>query len=175
MGQPTLRGSDVTLRPWRDSDTGLVMAVADDPLIPSISSIPSDGRLDSALAYVARQNQRALDGAGWAFAVAPTEDESAVGFVGVFWRDREEGRASIGYWTGPQTRRTGLTSRAVRLAADWALEQPDLARLEAYIEPWNTGSIRVAEAAGLQREGLMRSFAPIGGRRMDALLHARVR
>jgi RimJ/RimL family protein N-acetyltransferase len=51
----------------------------------------------------------------------------------------------------------------VRTVADWVLTQAGVARLEAFIEPWNTGSIRVAEAAGFQREGLMRSFAPLGG------------
>jgi RimJ/RimL family protein N-acetyltransferase len=46
--------------------------------------------------------------------------------------------------------------------------------LKAFIEPWNTGSIRVAETAGFQREGLMRSFAPLGGIRKDTFLYARI-
>ncbi len=171
---PTLRGADVVLRAWRDTDAGVVLAVAEDPLIPSISSVQAGGGIDSALAFVARQRQRAVDGQGWAFAVAATENDAALGFVGLFWRDRDEGRASIGYWTGPESRRRGLTTRAVRVASAWALEQPGLMRLEAYIEPWNTGSIRVSEGAGFECEGLMKSFAPIGGRRMDALLYARV-
>jgi RimJ/RimL family protein N-acetyltransferase len=62
----------------------------------------------------------------------------------------------------------------VRTVADWVLTQAGVARLEAFIEPWNTGSIRVAEMAGFQREGLMRSFAPLGGIRKDALLYAKV-
>ncbi|MGJ9420936.1 GNAT family N-acetyltransferase [Aeromicrobium sp. CF3.5] len=119
-----------------------------------ISTVPTDGGHASALDYITRQNQRVIDGVGWAFAVVPAESERSVGFVGVFWR--------------------GLTTRAVRLAADWALEQPGLMRLEAYIEPWNTGSIRVVEGAGFEHEGLMKSFAPVGDRRMDALLYARL-
>lgn len=174
MSTPTVRGDDVLLRDWREADTGVVLAVADDPLIPSISSVPTDGDHASALAFIARQNQRAVDGVGWAFAVATSEEEPASGFVGIFWRDRQEGRASIGYWTEPDARWRGVTTRAVRLAATWALEHDGLMRLEAYIEPWNTGSIRVAEGAGFEREGLMRSFAPIGDERMDALLYARL-
>ncbi len=174
MNTPTLRGEGVVLRAWRDADVGVVLAVADDALIPSISSVPTDGELDSAISFVARQNQRAVDGLGWAFAVTSSQEEPATGFVGVFWRDLDEGRASIGYWAGPDARRQGITTRAVRTAAGWALEQSGLMRLEAYIEPWNTGSIRVAEGAGFEREGLMRSFAPVGGRRMDALLYARL-
>lgn len=162
------------MHPWNDSDIDVVMAVADDPLIPLVSSVPTEASPAAAVAFVARQHQRAIDGTGWAFAVAPGPDEPANGFVGVMWRDRGGGRASIGYWTGPAGRRRGLTTRAVDLAATWALKRPGLMRLEAYVEPWNTGSIRVAEGAGFEREGLMRSFAPVGGRRMDALLYARL-
>ena len=174
MQMPTLSRDGVVLREWNDDDIGVVMAVADDPLIPLISSVPTVADPASARAYVDRQRSRAPEGIGWAFAVAPSIDSPASGFVGVMWRDREEGRASIGYWAGPSARKLGLTTRAVALATDWAIEQPGLERLEAYIEPWNTGSIKVAEGAGFEKEGLMRSFAPVGGRRMDALLYARV-
>ncbi len=174
MQTPTLVDDGVVVRPWNGGDIDVVLAVADDPLIPLISSVPARADHDSALAFVARQNQRAVDGVGWAFAFSSAADEPAIGFVGVRWRDRDEGRASIGYWSGPAHRRRGLTTRAADLAATWSLAQPGLMRLEAYVEPWNTGSIRVAEGAGFEREGLMTSFAPVGGRRMDALLYARV-
>jgi ribosomal-protein-alanine N-acetyltransferase len=62
----------------------------------------------------------------------------------------------------------------VTAAADWLLSAGGVARLEAFIEPWNVGSIRVAERPGFDREGLMRSFAPLGGERKDAYLYARI-
>ena len=52
---------------------------------------------------------------------------------------------------------------------------PALHRVELYIEPWNTSSLRVAEASGFQREGLLRSHQEIGGRRRDMLLFAATR
>jgi ribosomal-protein-alanine N-acetyltransferase len=50
-----------------------------------------------------------------------------------------------------------------------------LHRIELYIEPWNNSSIHVAEAAGYQREGLLRSYLEIGGTRQDMLLYATTR
>jgi RimJ/RimL family protein N-acetyltransferase len=50
-----------------------------------------------------------------------------------------------------------------------------LYRVELYIEPWNAGSIRVAQAAGYQREGLLRSHQEIGGIRRDMVLYAAIR
>jgi hypothetical protein len=37
----------------------------------------------------------------------------------------------------------------------WTISE--LHRIELYIEPWNTGSIRVAESAGYRDDGLLRS------------------
>jgi [ribosomal protein S5]-alanine N-acetyltransferase len=55
----------------------------------------------------------------------------------------------------------------------WAI--PALHRIELYIEPWNTGSIRTAERSDCQREGLLRSRQAIGGRRRDMLLYSVIR
>jgi ribosomal-protein-alanine N-acetyltransferase len=50
-----------------------------------------------------------------------------------------------------------------------------LHRIELYIEPWNVASVRTAERARYQREGLLRSHQEIGGRRRDMLLYAIIR
>jgi len=52
---------------------------------------------------------------------------------------------------------------------------PELHRVELYIEPWNVASARTAEAAGYQREGLLRSQQVIGGRRVDMMIYSALR
>jgi [ribosomal protein S5]-alanine N-acetyltransferase len=52
---------------------------------------------------------------------------------------------------------------------------PALHRVELYIEPWNAGSVKTAERARFEREGLLRSHQEIGGRRRDMLLYAAIR
>jgi RimJ/RimL family protein N-acetyltransferase len=49
-----------------------------------------------------------------------------------------------------------------------------IARLELYVEPWNTASIRTAESAGFQREGLLRSWQEVGGIRKDMYMYSRL-
>jgi RimJ/RimL family protein N-acetyltransferase len=44
------------------------------------------------------------------------------------------------------------------LASRWALRELGVTRLELHAEPGNTGSLRVAEKAGFQREGILRNF-----------------
>jgi [ribosomal protein S5]-alanine N-acetyltransferase len=175
MGHPRLGGAVSRLREWREDDIESVYSVTDDPVIPLISEIPRGQRdRTAALRFITSQHKRLADQQGWGFAVTARDDDEAVGYVGVLWIAKPAGRASIGYWTCPKGRRRGLTTDAVRTVADWVLTRAGAARLEAFIEPCNTGSIRVAEAAGFRREGLMRSFAPLGGIRKDAFLYAKI-
>ena len=74
------------LRPWRYDDAGLVLAVADDPLNPLVTTVPRDGRSASAAAYVERQHRRLEEGTGFSFVVADLETDRPMG--------------SIGLWTG---------------------------------------------------------------------------
>ena len=76
-------------------------------------------------------------------------------------------RAGIGYWLLPEARGKGLATRAVRLVSRWALSDLGLPRLGLFAEPSNVHSQRVAERAGFHREGVLRSWAEIDGRRVD--------
>jgi RimJ/RimL family protein N-acetyltransferase len=82
------------------------------------------------------------------------------------------GRATAGYSVAPAHRGRGIASSALKALTAFTWTIPALHRIELYIEPWNSNSIRVAEASGFQREGLLRSHQEIGGTRRDMLLYA---
>ena len=63
----------------------------------------------------------------------------------------------------------GLHARGLRLAARWAVKALSWARVQLWIEPDNTPSLRVARAAGFVEEGVLRSYSVIDGRRCDAV------
>lgn len=54
--------------------------------------------------------------------------------------------------------RRDLAQPALSTPADWAQNELHVQRLELYVEPWNEGSWRAAEATGFAREGLMRQW-----------------
>jgi len=56
-----------------------------------------------------------------------------------------------GYSVTPGERGRGLASAALTALACFAWTIPELHRIELYIEPWNTGSVRTAERAGFGR------------------------
>lgn len=172
---PTLAGELVTLRAFIARDAGLVQSVSDDPLIPLITTVPTSGSDGDAADYIARQHDRLRSGLGYSFAIVENDGGQPVGQIGLWLANIDEGRATTGYWISPRFRRRGIVSAALQLLSDWALELGEVERLELYVEPWNEGSWRAAEACGYEREGLLRSWQRVGTERRDMFMYSRLR
>jgi ribosomal-protein-alanine N-acetyltransferase len=150
----------VVLRPFADTDLALVEELSTDPYLPQIGTVPAEFSADEGLAFLARQHQRLQDGVGWSFAIADARDDRALGFAGLWPQDGD--RANLGYAVAPSARRRGVATAALTALTAFAWTLPRLGRLELLIEPWNAGSIRVAERCGYHRDGV-RGRTQIGG------------
>ena len=171
---PTLSAGGFVLRAFEFGDVPLVQEASADPFIPLITTVPATGSAGEARAFITRQHGRSATGAGYSFAIAEHDTDRAVGQIGL-WRDNiRHGRASIGYWILASQRRRGIAALALRAITEWGLGLPEVARLELYIEPWNTGSWRTAELVGYQREGLLRGWQEIDGTRRDMFMYSRL-
>jgi ribosomal-protein-alanine N-acetyltransferase len=167
--------ASVVLRPFADRDVPMVMDLATDPYLPLIGSLPAHADADQARAFIDRQRGRLAEGAGLSFAVADASTDEATGTIGLWLHDLAAGRATAGYSIAPAHRCRGIAADALRALTAYAWTIAHLHRIELYIEPWNTASIRTAESAGYQSEGLLRSHQQIGTTRRDMLLHATIR
>jgi ribosomal-protein-alanine N-acetyltransferase len=141
-------------------------------LIPLVSSVPSPFTPRRGAAYLERQRHAARDGYGYSFAVARAVDDEAVGAAGLWTRDLDLGRASVGYWVVDTARRQGAAASALRAVARFALEQVGVARLELYVEPQNVASVRTAESVGFVHEGVLRAFEMVGNERRDMAVYS---
>ncbi|MBP2331069.1 RimJ/RimL family protein N-acetyltransferase [Kibdelosporangium banguiense] len=162
----------VFLREFTDQDVHLAFELGEDPYVPLIGSLPAHPDAEQALAWVRRQRGRLAEGTGFSFAVADAGTGKAVGTIGLWLRDLLVGRASVGYSVSPAHRRRGVASDALRALTTFAWGIPVLYRIEMYIEPWNAGSVRVAESAGYQRGRLLPRHREIGGVWRDMLLYS---
>ena len=171
---PAVAGPGVVLRAFRDDDVETVREASRDPRIPDITTVPRNSDRRRALAYIARQHRRLSSGAGYSFAIADAADR-AIGQIGLWPAGDDRGRASIGYWIIEPARGNGYASAALRALSTWAWSLPSLVRLELFVEPWNTGSWKAAEAAGFEREGLLRSWRVIRSERRDLFVYSRIR
>jgi RimJ/RimL family protein N-acetyltransferase len=169
---PTLRTAHLVLREFRDDDVDMIREAATDKLIPAITSVPATYSDAAGLAYIERNRSRVSQGVGYSFAIADATSDQPLGQIGVWLRDLSNGRVSIGYWVRPATRGRGIATNALRMASPWAICFPEIARVELYVELWNTASWTVAEKAGFRREGLLRSWQEISGTRRDMYMYA---
>lgn len=78
----------------------------------------------------------------------------------------------IGYSIDEQFIGRGLATEAVQLAVEFAFSTVKLHRVEAYVSPKNSGSIRVLEKGQFVQEGLLRKFLFINGVWEDHYLYA---
>lgn len=103
-------------------------------------------------------------------------DGAAVGSIGVRLRDDvDRVAAEFGYWIGEDYWGRGIATESVVAFTQFALEQFQLARLEACVFQWNEASRRVLEKAGYQLDGLLRKSALKDGQLIDRWLYSYVR
>ncbi|MBJ2119776.1 GNAT family N-acetyltransferase [Arthrobacter sp. MSA 4-2] len=169
------RHAGVLLRRFRDADAGMAVELSRDPYVPTTGTLPAHASLEEALAWLERQRQRHREGTGFSFAIADAETGRCVGQIGLWTRELNKGRAQAGYAVIPPERGRRIAARALLALLNFVWTIPELHRVELYIEPWNTASVRSADHAGFQREGLLRSHQEIAGVRRDMLLYAAVR
>lgn len=165
----------VVLREFADRDVQMAQELATDTYVPLIGSLPANASRQEAQDWVDRNRGRLAEGAGFSFAIAEADTDRAIGAIGLWLASLPHGRATAGYSVAPSARGRGAAAAALIALTSFAWSIPALHRIELYIEPWNMGSIRTAERAGYEREGLLRSHQEIGGHRRDMLLYAIIR
>jgi RimJ/RimL family protein N-acetyltransferase len=173
---PELRSESVVLRAFVPADTDLVRRAAADPYIPTITSVPARYSDREGEAFIERQHERALGGHGYPLVIAEAVDPAyGVGCIGLWLREIESGRASIGYWLVPAARGKKLATAALRLVTTFAFDVLAIPRLHLFVEPWNEASARTAELAGFTSEGLLRGWERVDGAQHDAVSYALLR
>jgi RimJ/RimL family protein N-acetyltransferase len=174
LALPTLAAGRYQLRAFAATDLELVRAGSADPYIPLITTVPPVFTPDEGARFIERQWSRAEQGIGYSFVIAEAATDRGVGQIGLWLQNIHYGRASVGYWVAGPARGRQVAGSAIVALTRWAHRELEIPRLELYVEPWNTGSIRTAERAGFQREGLLRGWQHVGAERKDLYMYGRL-
>jgi ribosomal-protein-alanine N-acetyltransferase len=162
---PPLGDGVVTLRPPDDRDLRAIERGLHDPDVMRAFGRPTM----SAEQLLELNRSRWDNGEAATFSIC----DASGGCVGhVFVNLSGMRRGSVGYWLLPEARGKGLATRAVTLVSRWALRELALARLALLTEPSNRQSQRVAERSRFHREGVLRSYTEIDGRRVDNVVYS---
>jgi ribosomal-protein-serine acetyltransferase len=148
----------ITIRPYRLSDVRAVYEAAMEsvpwvePFMPWCHPhlTESEQRAWIEAQVAAFQTRTAFE-----FAIVGDEGRY-LGGCGLNQFDVVNRRANLGYWVRTSAARKGVASAAVRLLVSWAWENTELARLEVVVATTNLASLRTAERAGAEHEGVLR-------------------
>ncbi|MCG8923220.1 GNAT family N-acetyltransferase [Lentzea sp. CC55] len=159
------------LRPWRESDLGVLAEAATDSCITSITTVPATYTTEAGHGFLHRMTELPADGITVPRAIADRVTDTVVGHISLRLRDLDLGRVGLGCWVLPSARGRGVAREAVTALSHWAFDRLGSRR----IEPWNEPSKQVALSAGFVREGLLRNWQAVGGRWSDVEMFSRVR
>ena len=165
------RTDRVVLRPLGAEDIPAVAAACNDQLIQRWLPLPSPYTLADAENWCLRLSHELRDQGDGLNPAMTTEAGEFVGCVSLKKTDWRAAVTEIGYWTAPQMRSAGYTTRATAFLARWALAN-GMERVELTAATGNRASQRVAEEAGFQFEGVMRNAGIVHGGRVDLCLYA---
>jgi ribosomal-protein-alanine N-acetyltransferase len=170
---PELPNGPILLRGFGLSDLPLIRQATEDPYIPSITSLPASYSDDSGRAFIERQHRLASEGHGYPFVICEAANpHQGLGALGLWLREIENGRASIGYWVIPSARGRHVAGMALRTIVSYAFDVLAIPRLQLFIEPWNAASRRTAEYGGFTPEALLRGWERIDGTQHDVYCYA---
>jgi [ribosomal protein S5]-alanine N-acetyltransferase len=156
---PPLADAVVSLRPLAVTDIATVEAALLDPEICRWF----DNRGVTAREVVERAVARWQADEAAEFAVLDAGE-----CVGSLWLTLgADGRATVGYWLLQGARGRGLAAHALTLVSRWGFDELGVKRIGLLADPRNVASARVAEQAGFQREGVLRSWVDVNGERVD--------
>lgn len=163
----------VIVRAFGPSDAQAFAEASQDPEILRWT-LTEEGLTAGRVAAWIEEVARDMDRGGTArLAIVDAATDAVVGQVGLS-PEWNESTGELFYWLAAPARGRGLTARAVRLVAAWALAELGLARVAICVDSRNRPSLGVARTAGFVEEGMLRSAQRFKGERIDTVVFSRL-
>ena len=173
--QPRAATSPITLRPTREGDAELLNLWRNEPSVGRYQPL-GPVTVQRLRAELAAQDHRELyQGRGEKFQWIVEHGRQPAGWITLVATNWDHGLAEIGYALSTPFQRQGITPLALRQLLRDLFLNTALERIEARCAVDNIGSSKVLEALGFTREGLLRSYFQLRGRRVDNYLYAILR
>jgi RimJ/RimL family protein N-acetyltransferase len=159
LDNPVVEGDGVRLRPFHAGDVPrIVEGMGDEQTQYWLAFLPRDPGEPQGHAYVEQVTERLATGHTITWAVSGERD-LLQGVIGLY---RMHEGPELGYWTHPDARGTGITTKAAALAVDHAFGELGLPRLAAFASVPNQASQRVLVRLGFKPTGVQRGEARTG-------------
>jgi RimJ/RimL family protein N-acetyltransferase len=120
------------------------------PERPWVADYPIQGTLIAVEAFVRAVDAGVEPGRYGVYQLVRCADHRVIGDIGFHGPPDRHGAVTVGYGLAASARGHGYATEALRALAAWALEQPEVNRVEADTTHANLPSQRVMERAGMR-------------------------
>lgn len=166
---------EVTLRPATPRDAELLRQWRSEPSVRRYQPL---NELPTAQLRADVASQRMADlyrGRGEKFQWIVQINGDPAGWITLVVSNWEHGLAEVGYALSTSFQTRGLMTEALQILLEDIFTNTLIDRVEARCAIENIGSQRVLEKNGFQREGLLRGYFRLRGRRIDNYLYSLLR
>jgi RimJ/RimL family protein N-acetyltransferase len=175
VAPPLARATRVALRPALPADAARLVAWRGEPSVRRFQPL-QDATLADVRADLARQRPDELyQGRGERFQWIVLSGGEPAGWITLAVTSWEHALAEVGYALTTAQQGRGVMSQALQILVADLFGATPLERIEARCAVANAASRRVLEKVGFKREGLLRGYFRLGGRRIDNYLYALLR
>lgn len=168
--KPIIETDRLVLRPLERGDAKSLLTIFSDPEVMKYWNTPPWASIQDATDFI-ESAQADLDSeAAITLGILAKETEELMGKCMLFGHDKTSRRAEIGFGIGRRYWGKGFIQEAGLALIAYGFETLNIRRIEAEIDPHNTGSARALTRMGFTQEGLLRERWEIGGVVSDSAL-----
>ncbi|HKO96384.1 MAG TPA: GNAT family N-acetyltransferase [Pyrinomonadaceae bacterium] len=172
---PIINAPRVRLRRVAEDDVESLYRIFSNPEVMRYWSFPPLVDREAAVKLLSDIHEGFRRQAMMKWGIARLSDDQLIGTATLFNLDLNHRRGEIGYGLDRAEWGKGYMQEALRALLEYAFNTLNLHRIEADVDPRNTGSIRTVEKLGFQREGYLRERWQVSGEIQDALFFGLLR
>ena len=155
---PELSDDRIILRKLTDEDKKAVFEIYSDEESSKLDDWVPFKTVEEAEALIAQSRKSFIDNSEFRFGIEDAARRSLVGSCGIFGFDEWNRKCMIFYQIHHNEHNKGYATDAVRLLVYFIFEKLHANRIEAFVTPGNTASVRVLEKNGFKNEGILREM-----------------
>jgi RimJ/RimL family protein N-acetyltransferase len=167
----TLQTERLRLRPFQESDAASILGLFMDKGFMEYSSAPMFKSLKEADALVVRDAEKRANGERLRLGIERLEDGAVIGYCDLFNIDRDSKKGEIGYGLLTKECGFGFMNEALLAFLNWVLNELQLNRVMAELDPANTNSEKIVMRLGFTKEGHFRENCIVNGVASDSVFY----
>ncbi len=171
---PLLNTDRLTLRNFHSDDTPFLYKIRSDEKIAESAGIRRHCDLSETKKLMADIEKALNDGTGIEWVLCLKEDNTPVGYAGIWKITKEHNKGELGYALRQGYTGKGYMAEALKKILNFGFNKLKLHRLEANTDSKNTNSIKLLKKLGFKQEAFLRDDYFLNGKYSSSVIFSKL-